>query len=68
MGRGMHSFRETELRRACKALEERGHRIAGVRVWPDGGFTVLVARPDGTIGEDMRVNSWDEVLEHNGQD
>jgi hypothetical protein len=46
-----------------KAIAATGQRIAGVRFNRDGGFTVIV----GKLGEVLKPNPWDEVLEEHEQ-
>jgi len=63
MGHGLCAFRAADVRRAVKAIAATGQRIAGVRFNRDGGFTVIV----GKLGEVLKPNPWDEVLEEHEQ-
>jgi hypothetical protein len=60
MGHGPCAFRESDVRRAVKAILEAGQQIAGVRFFKDGGFVVVVGKPGD--GELLKHNVWDEVL------
>ena len=53
-------FKETDVRRAVKAIDSAGKPIAGVRFYPDGSFTVLTGKL--TQATDLSANPWDEVL------
>jgi hypothetical protein len=59
MGHGPAAFKETDVKRAVKAITEAGQPVAGVRFNKDGGFTVVIGKP----GETLATNVWDQVLE-----
>jgi hypothetical protein len=64
MGRNRSRFKETDVRRAVKAVGDAGQPIRGVRFHPDGGFTVMTGEPIKLEGEcDVMDNPWDEVLD-----
>jgi hypothetical protein len=64
MGRKPSRFKETDVRRAVKAVVDAGQPIRGVRFHPDGGFTVVTGEPVRLEGEgDITDNPWDEVLD-----
>jgi len=59
MGHGPATFKETDVKRAVRAVTDAGQSVAGVRFHRDGGFTVVIGKP----GEAVKLNAWDEVLE-----
>lgn len=63
MGHGPAAFKEADVVRAVKAITKAGQPVAGVQFDRDGDFIVVIGKP----GEAVKLNSWDEVLEHHGQ-
>jgi hypothetical protein len=59
MSRAPSSFRETDLRRALKAIAGAGQSVRGVRFLKDGGFLVIFGEPDDGKAEG---NEWDEDI------
>ena len=52
------SFRQTDLTRACKALEKAGLSVSGARITPDGAIVVLT----GKEAANDQINPLDRVL------
>ena len=63
MGHGPCTFKVRDVRAAVKAVTDAGLPVAGVRFFKDGGFVVLIGKPNG--GEVLKANVWDEVLPNN---
>lgn len=62
--RGKCAFKESDLRRAERTLVAAGQPVAGVRFYPDGGFTVLTGNPgDATELERNDLDKW--MAKHN---
>lgn len=59
MSRGPCTFRESDLRRAVRAVEAAGKEVAAVEISADGKIRLVVGRP-GT--QQSIINPWDEVL------
>jgi hypothetical protein len=60
VGKGPCAFKETDVRRAVKAVVAAGQPIAGIRFNKDGGFTVLTGEP--VAAENLKANPWDEAV------
>jgi hypothetical protein len=61
MGRGPRVNKASEMTRAVKAVVAAGLQVSGLRVYPDGGFLVLVGEPGEAIEEGK--NPWDIVYD-----
>lgn len=65
MTRGRCAFRETDVKRAVKAVKAAGEPVQGVRFLSDGGFVVLVGQAPATAPE-AETNPWDAMLPEQG--
>ncbi len=66
MSRAPSTFRESDVKRAVRAIEAAGQSVSGVRFGEDG-FTVLTGPPEiksenamNKMGETNNTNEWDE--------
>jgi hypothetical protein len=65
MGRGPCAWKETDVRRAVKAVAATGQPVKGVRFDKDG-FTVLTGEPECLTengGATDSRNDWDEIID-----
>jgi hypothetical protein len=67
MSRGPLKFKETDLRRAVRAVSKEGLRVREVTVDREGNIRVVPCPPsEGDVGvasgESVQANPWDEVL------
>ena len=60
MSRGRCSFRESDVRRAVRAIEATGKEIAAVEISAEGKIRIVVGKPNPQ--QSAGGNEWDEVL------
>jgi hypothetical protein len=59
------AFRQSDVKRALDIAEERGMKIRGYTLGPDGAITVLTADREPRLASDPdeeAANPWDTVL------
>lgn len=57
-------FTKAQVRRAVKATEDAGHKVRGVRVYPDGSIEVLTGEITSVASgqaEKSLAASWDDL-------
>jgi hypothetical protein len=59
MSRGAHSFKQSDVTKAVRAVEKAGKRVCRVEI-ADGKIVVFAGQPDAT-GAIEEANEWDSV-------
>jgi hypothetical protein len=62
MGHGPAAFKETDVKRAVKAVTDAGQPIAGVRFHRDGGFTVMIGKAGDQPGAEINNNDVEDWI------
>jgi hypothetical protein len=62
MSRGRCSFRESDVRRAVRAIEATGKEVAVVEISVEGKIRVVISKPDDqeSVGS-RQPNEWDSI-------
>ena len=60
MSRGRCSFRESDVRRAVRAIEATGKEVCAVEISAEGKIRIVVGKPNPQ--QSVGGNEWDEVL------
>ena len=61
MSKGRHSFRQSDLTKAIKAVTRAGLSIARVVVEPGGEIVVYPGSPTQNVPVEVNENEWDTV-------
>ena len=62
MSRGQHSFRQSDLTRAVRAVVKAGLEVARVIVDSNGQINVIIAKSDGELADQGKEgNEWDRI-------
>lgn len=59
MPRGPCTFRESDVRRAVRAVEAAGKEVAAVEIGGGGKIQIVIDK----LGAQELINPWDEVLD-----
>ena len=60
MSRGQHTFRQSDLTRAVRAVLKAGVCVRAATIDPAGKITVLIG--EGETVSALQANEWDQVL------
>jgi hypothetical protein len=61
VSRGSHTFKQTDITRAVKAMNAAGLEVARVEVDKEGKIAIIAGKPEQQIPKIGEGNEWDRL-------